>query len=146
MLQDRFFSLFYTRYTMKCYKIVASASLAAKLAGLPGNIVLLASNIPPLATNGRGSPEHVLRVNLALDLCQALIVGAIERLLELRIHEVTLVTITTSTRADVLETLSKVVGELDVGGGTVGLGSLGVPDQTDDGEHEVVAPGRVGSA
>lgn len=41
--------------------------------------------------------------------------------------------------------LSKVVGEFDVGGGMVGFGSLGVLDQIDDGEYEVVVLGWVGS-
>jgi hypothetical protein len=118
--------------------------LAAKAARLFDDVGGMIGNIPVLATNSSRSIKDTVRINLLLELVKLGIVGSEVGLAEVRIHNITLVTVATTARSHSLETLHDAMGEFVVNLGNLLLTIGVVPVKSSDNKHIGIAPGRVG--
>lgn len=120
--------------------------LLAQTIGLLGEPILLAGNVPVLTANGSGGVEDTPGVNLLLKSIQLSVVGTEEGLAEIGLHNVALVAVATTAGGDVAKTAHPVLGDANVSGLDLLLGSGSAPAATDDGEHEGLTPRGVGRA
>ena len=120
--------------------------LPAQTASLEGQPVPLVGDVPALAADGGRGPEDVAGVDLLLDAQEAVVVCAVEGLLEVGLHDVALVEVAAAAGGDLAQALHPVVRDLLVDGLDLGEGSAVVPGAAEDAEHDGLAPRGVDGA